>query len=189
MTSFIEVQSEDALDQGDVFTNIYFPAIDSNANSVVITPTCDLEQGKAHFIKFLASVSLDFVLKIIADSIGIDVSSFDSGIAITPRQCTNLIRAVRHNSNGDLLPRYYLVTSYQDIFPACYLDFQRIFVIPTLQVKEELMTKRIARIESPWKEQISSRYSGYSMRVGTPDYSDDEFKSLITLSGLTLPII
>lgn len=189
MTSFIEVRSEDALDQGDVFTDIYFPAIDSNVNAVVITPTCDLEQGKAHFIKFVASVSLDFVLKIIADSIGIDVSLFDSGTAISPRQCTNLIRAVRRNCNGDLLPRYYLVTSCQDIFPAYYLDFQRIFVVPTLQVTEEFMTKRFTRIESPWKEQISSQYSGYSMRVGTPDYDDDEFKSLITLSGLTLPTI
>lgn len=189
MTSFIEVSHEYALDQGDVFTNIYFPAIDSNVNAVLITPTCDLEQGKVHYIKFVASVRLDFVLKIIADTIGIDASSFDSGTAINTRQCTNLIRAVRRNANGDLLPRYYLVTPYQDIFPACYLDFQQIFVVPTLQVKEELMAKRFARIKSPWKEQISLRYSGYSMRVGTPDYSDDEFKSLITLSGLTLDTI
>lgn len=189
MTSFLEVRPENNLDQGDVFTDIYFPAIDSNVNAVVITPTCDLEQGKAHFIKFVASVPLDFVLKIIADSIGIDVSSFDSGTAINSKQCTKLITAARRNSNGDLLPRYYLVTSYQDIFPACYLDFQQIFVVPTLQVKEEFMTKRFARIESPWKEQISSRYSGYSVRVGTPDYSDNEFKSLIMLSGLTLSAI
>lgn len=187
MTSFSRVQPENLLDQGDLFVGIYFPAIDSNVNAVVITPTCDLEQGKAHFVQFIATVSLVFVLKIIADGLEIDQSLFDSGITLTKKQTVNMIKAVKRNTNGDLLPRYYLLTKYQDTFPASYLDFQQSFVYPTRQVVEDLMQKRIARIESPWREQISSRYSGYSMRIGTPDYSEHELKDLISLGGLITP--
>ena len=189
MTSFKEVQPQNPLDQGDLFVDIYFPAIDNNVNAVVITPTCDFEQGKVHFVKFIASVSLDFVLKIIADGLGIDSSLFNSGTALTNKQMENIIRAVRRNTNGDFLPRYYLITKYQDTFPASYLDFQQTFVYPTRQVVEDLMPKRVARINSPWKEQITSRYSGYSIRVGTPDYSEEELKDLISLGGLTFQTI
>ena len=187
MAIFKAIGPDERIDQGDLFKGIYFPSIDSDVDAVVITPTCDFERGKAHFVKFIATVSLNFVFKIIADGLQIDEAVFDSGTEISKRQCDNLIRDVKRNSNGDFLPRYYLITEYPGIFPASYLDFQQVFVIPTLQVMEELLQKRIARIDSPWREQIASRYSGYSMRVGTPDYSDDELRSLLTTSGLTLP--
>lgn len=187
MTAFKSVEISDTIDQGDIFNGIFFPALDTNVNAVVITPTCDLEQGKAHFVKFVASVPLDFVTKIIADSLNIDDSFFNSGIEISKTQYTNLIRAVRRNTNGDFLPRYYLITEYPDIFPASYLDFQQVFVVPYLQVREEYISNRVAKLDSPWREQISSQYSGYSMRIGTPDYLDEELRDLLSLTGLNLP--
>ena len=78
MTAFKSVEISDSIDQGDIFNGIFFPALDTNVKAVVITPTCDLEQGKAHFVKFVASVPLDFVTKIIADSLNIDDSFFNS---------------------------------------------------------------------------------------------------------------
>ena len=54
------------IDQGDVFSDIYFTAIDARVNAVVITPTCDLVQEKAQFIKFISTVSLEFVIKAIS---------------------------------------------------------------------------------------------------------------------------
>ena len=163
MTAFKSVEISDTIDQGDIFSGIFFPALDTNVNAVVITPTCDLEQGKAHFVKFIASVSLDFVTKIIADSLNIDDSFFTSGTELSKTQYTNLIRAVRRNTNGDFLPRYYLITEYPDIFPPSYLDFQQVFVVPYFQVLEEYISNRVAKLDSPWREQISSQYSGYSM--------------------------
>jgi hypothetical protein len=187
MTTFKTVVTADRIDQGDIFKDIHFPALDTSVNAVVITPTCDLEHGKAHFVKFVASVPLDFVIRIIADSLNIALSLFKSDTELTKSQCNNLVRAVKRNTNGDYLPRFYLVTAYSNILPACYLDFQRVFVVPFLQVQEDYLENRVAKLDSPWREQILAQYSGYSMRVGTPDYLDDELRNLINLAGLNLP--
>ena len=187
MDIFAETDFQARVDQGDVFADIYFPAIDSYVNAVVITPTCDLEHGKAYFIKFISTVSLDIVIKIIADSIGIEESVFQSGSTISKGQYGRLANALRRNRAGDFLPRYYLLPEYRSILSASYLDFQRVFAIPSRQVAEEYLGNRVARIISPWKEQIVTQYASYSMRVGVPDYSDDELRDLLITAGLELP--
>jgi hypothetical protein len=158
MTAFRDVAITERVDQGDIFLDLYFPAVDANVLAVVITPTCDLEHGKTHFIKFVSKTKL-----------------------------SQLMEMFKRNIRGDFLPRYYLLTEYSGRFPASYLDFQQIFVIPTRQVYEEYLSNRIAKVESPWREQIVAQYSGYSMRVGVPDYSDDELRDLLITAGLSLP--
>lgn len=180
----IDIQSE--IDQGDIFSDIYFPAIDTRVNAVVITPTCDFVQNKARFIKFISSVSLEFVIKIIADSVDISESSFQSENRISRTRHRNILKGLRRNTTGDFLPRYYLMPKYEEILPASYLDFQRVFVIPYQQVKEEYQDNRAAKICTPWRESIASQYAGYSMRIGTPDYSDDELNDILRISGLKL---
>lgn len=180
-----DIQSE--IDQGDLFSDIYFPAIDTRVNAVVITPTCDLVQNKAPYIKFISSVSLEFVIKIIADSVDISESFFNSENRISRRKHKNILNMLQRNTTGDFLPRYYLMPKYEDILPALYLDFQRVFVIPYKQVKEEYQDNRVAKICTPWRESIASQYAGYSMRIGTPDYSDDELNDILIMSGLKLP--
>ena len=176
------------IDQGDVFLDIYFPAIDARVNAVVVTPTCDLKHDKAHFVKFISTVSLGFVIKVIVDSVGIGESVLESGTPITKKQCDNVVKALRRNINGDFLPRYYLLPEYLSVFPASYLDFQRTFVMPTQQVYHEYLGNRVARVISPWREQIVAQYAGYSLRVGTPDYSNEDLQDLLTAAGLQLSI-
>jgi hypothetical protein len=158
-----KVESEVRVDQGDLFSDIYLPAIEANVNAVVITPTCDMEHEKAQFVKFVAAVEFDFVIKIMADSVG------------------------RKNTTGDFLPRYYLLPEYLGLLPALYLDFQRVFVVPCQQVIQDHLNSRVTRVASPWREQIAARYAGYSVRVGTQDYTDDEFRTLLNITGLVLP--
>lgn len=180
-----DAQSE--INQGDVFSDIYFPPLDIPVNAVVITPTCDILQNKARFIKFISSVSLEFVIKIIADSVGIRQSSFHSESRISGKQHENILKFLRQNTTGNFLPRYYLMPKYKEILPALYLDFQRIFVIPYQQVKEEYQDNRVAKICTPWRESIASQYAGYSMRIGTPDYSNNQLNNILRISGLRLP--
>lgn len=189
MTAFRDVDLTERVDQGDLFQDLYFPSVDANVLAVVITPTCDLEleHEKAHFIKFVSIVTLDFVIRIIADSVGIHNSLFDSGSVLSKTKLAHLMEMFKRNIRGDFLPRYYLLTEYSGGFPASYLDFQQIFVIPTRQVYEEYLSNRVAKVESPWREQIVAQYSGYSMRVGVPDYSDDILRDLLITAGLSLP--
>lgn len=181
---FAEIDPEVRVDQGDVFADICFSAIDAYVNAVVITPTCDLEHGKAHFTKFISTVSLNMVIRIIADSVGIAESAFQSEITISKGQYDRLLKALYRNTKGDFLPRYYLLPECQGKLPALYLDFQRVFVVPLRQVTEEYLSNRVARIVSPWREQIVAQYSGYSARVGVPGYSDDELRDLLSATGL-----
>lgn len=187
MTMFAEIDPEARVDQGDVFADIYFSAIDAYVNAVVITPTCDLEHEKAHFIKFISTVPLDMVIKIIADSVGVTESAFGAAVIISKDQLNRLLKALRRNAAGDFLPRYYLLPECQGKLPALYLDFQRVFVIPFRQVIEEYLGNRVARIVSPWREQILAQYSGYSTRVGVPDHSDSELRDLLSTTGLNVP--
>jgi hypothetical protein len=187
MTIFEEIEPASSIDQGDVFAQVYFPAIDNYANALVITPTCDIVQGKAQFIKFLSTVSSDFVVRIMADSVDVDDSYLSPGKPLTMRKLDTLIKVLRRNTTGDFLPRYYFLPEFPGILKSCYLDLQRTFAVSYKQVIEEYMNQRIARVLSPWREQILSSYASYSMRVGTPDYPDDDFKILLANVGFTLP--
>lgn len=175
------------IEQGDVFSDIYFSALDVRVNAVVITPICDLIQKKAQFVKFISTVSLESVMKILADSVDIDVTFFRSRNKISKKKFKNILKIVRRNTTGDFLPRYYLIPKYNDILPASYLDFQRVFVLPYLQVKEDYLDNRVVNIGPPWRDSITSQYAGYSMRIGTPDYTDDELYDILEASGLTIP--
>jgi len=138
-----EVEPQARVGQGDVFTDIYLPAIETHVNAVVVTPTCDLEQDKAQFIKLISTIELTFVIKIIADSVRIDESVFTSGDIISRSQYNSLIKVLRKNTTGDFLPRYYLLPEYPGLLPASYLDFQRVFIVPFQQMIQEYLTNRI----------------------------------------------
>ena len=187
MTIYENVESDARVDQGDIFKDIYFPALEENVTGVVITPTCDFEHNKAQFVKFVPAVEFTFVIRIIADSVGIEESIFTSGKVVSKSQYNNPIRILRKNITGDFLPRYYLLPECSGLFPALYLDFQRVFVVPFKQLVEEYQSNRIMKVASPWREQIATRYASYSLRVGTPDYADDELRNILESAGLMLP--
>lgn len=180
--------TQSIVDQGDVFKDLYFSSIDTSINAVVITPTCDLVKNKAHYVKYVSCVSLEFVIKIIADSVDISESTFNSQNSLSGKKHKQILKLIRKNTTGDFLPRYYFLPKYSDILLASYLDLQGVFVIPFQQVMMELLDKRIAKIATPWRESITSQYASYSMRIGTPEYADDELNEVLRISGLKLPI-
>jgi len=177
------------VDQGDVFVDLYFPASDERVSAVVINPTCDLKQSKADYVKFVSTVSLKFVVVLMLRSVGFDESIFISGEIPSIRKYNHAIEVLKRNINGDLYPRYYLMPGYGRLLPASYLDFQKVFVIPTEQVYATYLDNCIASIASPWREQVVARYSGYSMRVGTVGYTEDDLQRVLIESGLAkLPV-
>jgi len=188
MEIYCSVGATERVDQGDVFQNIYFPSVDKDVSAIVITPTCDLEQDKADFIKYVSVVSLNQVIIQIAEHNDIDSSFFKSGAYLPGKKTKSLLESFKKNIRGDLFPRYYFLDEYAGIFPACFADLQQIFVVPARLVYAEYLDNRLARLRSPWREEIVARYSGYSMRVGVPARSEDELRVLLAKTGLNLAI-
>ena len=188
MEIYCSVDSTERVDQGDVFQDIYFPAVDGKVTAIVITPTCDLEHTKADFIKFVSVVSLNQIIQKIARHKGIDDSFFKSGAYLPKGKTEDLLEAFTQNIRGDLFPRYYFLDEYADIFPASFADLQQIFVLPARLLNAEYSDNRIARLVSPWREEIVARYSGYSMRVGVDAYPEAELRVILAKTGLNLAI-
>lgn len=188
MDIYCSVGSTERVDQGDVFQDIYFPAVDEKVSAIVITPTCDLEQTKADFIKFVSIVSLDQIIQMIARHKGIDDSFFKSGAYLSQRKTDDLLEAFTQNIRGDIFPRYYFLGEYRDIFPASFADLQQIFVLPARVLNAEYLDNRIARLVSPWRQEIVARYSGYSMRVGVDAYPEADLRAILAKTGLNLAI-
>lgn len=186
MTAYSTPDSSAPIDQGDIFCDLYFAAVDSRTNAIVITPTCDLVQDKAHFIKLVVVVPLEKVVKIIADSVGINEELFHSGKEITHKQTNNILKALDRNIDGSFLPRFYFISEFEGIFTHSYVDLQQVFVIPKIQLYSDYIDSRIAKLKSPWREQIVAQYSGYSMRVGVPQYSELEIRSIAITAGLNI---
>ena len=189
MTAYYTLDTSEPIDQGDIFRDIYFAAIDSHTTAVVITPTCDFVQDKTHFVKLVAVVPLDMVVKIIADSVGIEEKIISSGEEITHRKYNKFIRMLEKNINGSYLTRYYFISEFAGVFPHSYVDLQQVFVIPYMQLYSDYRDNRIAKLKSPWREQIVAQYSGYSMRVGVPEYSEQEMRSIAIAAGLNIPAV
>ncbi len=189
MTAYYTQDPSEPIDQGDIFRDIYFAAIDSHTTAVVITPTCDFVQEKAHFVKLVSVVPLDMVVKIIADSVGIEENIISSGQQITRGKYDKFIRMLEKNINGSFLTRYYFMSEFAGVFPHSYVDLQQVFVIPSIQIYSDYRDNRIAKIKSPWREQIVAQYSGYSMRVGVPEYSEQEIRSIAIAAGLNIPAV
>lgn len=190
MTAYYTPDSSVPIDQGDIFRDIYFAAVDSHTAAVVITPTCDLVQDKEHsFVKLVAVVPLEKVIKAIAGSVGIDETFFSSGEEISHTKSKKLIKALDNNIDGSLFPRFYFISEFVGVFPHSYVDLQQVFVIPKIQLYSDYIDNRIAKLKSPWREQIVAQYSGYSMRVGVPEYSEQEIRSIAIAAGLNIPAV
>jgi len=186
----IEVEKEEQVDQGDIFIDIFSTTTKERVNAIVVTPACDLKQGKADYIKLIATTPYkDVVLDLLKDHSRVDEADFGSQNVISRTKYNSAFKTFLSNINGDLSPRYYLIPSHPYYFTESYLDFQHVFTIPTEEVYIKYMRNRVAKVISPWREQIIARYNGYSVRVGTPDFTEQDIRGLLEVAGLTLPPI
>ncbi len=189
MSIYLSITDEDdKIDQGDIYIDIFSPTTSERVNAVVITPACDLEQNKAAYIKFVVFVSFnEIVLELLKKHSKLSEDDFESPNVLSRKKYDSAINTLFSNINGDLYPRYYLVPAYSEEFPESFIDLQHVFTISTQEVYEKYMSNRLAKIASPWREQIVTRYNGYSVRVGTPDYSEQDLRILLEKLGLNLP--
>lgn len=182
---------KDKVDQGDVFKDVFFEVIGQNITSVILTPRCDLAY-KADFVVMCAvlsfekmfqaylkkTFSMDFkgfnTLKqnvpIVSQKVEADKTKQDKSDENKWKQINEFLFKMIDNA-------YMLRYQWLDKLPGAtgywYVDFQMAQFLKASDLKPE---NRIARIVSPLRESLSSRYASYMGRVGLPPEKKEKDK-------------
>jgi len=159
------------LDQSVVLKSLYFFALDEYFDAVVLTPACDIEQGKAELITSTALVS---AWTLIAQLLKTDWKKEnlvdDDGRAIARAALTNTKRKWLANQVKQLMrqqfPRYHWLGPLKDGSDPLIADFQ---ILSCISIDEARSAERIGVLVSPFREQLPTRYAAYMGRIGTPD--------------------
>jgi CheY-like chemotaxis protein len=129
---------------------------------LVLTPSCDLEHGKADYVQLAACLFFDDQA---------DVAGWRSGEGNSDQRKAakkRVVEIVRQQTGGQL-DRWLFLPRALDI-PDLIVDMQRLRSVP----REELDDlERIASLDSPFAESAINRYNRYYGRVGTPDIDAD----------------
>ncbi len=154
-----------AIDQCVILRDVYFYGIDESCFGLVLTPTCDFAQNKAEFIQLCALFpAWEFVTSLLHN----EWSKFNvpSKKAEVKSKIKDIIK--------QKLPRYHWFSPLQSLLPPFIGDFQ---ITTSLTLKDLESQEMIAELESPYREQVPSRYSAYMGRVGTPDFSESDIQT------------
>jgi hypothetical protein len=138
-------------DQGDFVEGVYFSALDKPMLGVLLTPACDIELGKVSLWTFVALFE------------DVEVAA-----ALKNENIENLVR--------QKLPRYQWFPPLDGVLPAMVADFANVSSIPVAEAKKK---RRVASLNSSWREQIPARFVAFMGRVGTEDLSEKELKAHI----------
>lgn len=122
---------------------------------LVITPACDIAQGKAEYLLMAKATELRLVPKY-----------SEWGESKAKRSDTE--RLMKGN-----LPRYHFLPAFMAV-PNLVVDFQNVWAartagIDTLTLSPSVKYKVMALLDSPFVEAVLTRYSHYRGRIGTPD--------------------
>lgn len=126
---------------------------------IVLTPSCDLEQKKAEYIKFARCVLLNDqkeYVEFMENKQDGNIRGRLKGLLTNNRQKVQADRF--HYLPGTL----YL--------PHLVIDFQQTRTLPLEDVN---VTHRVASLDSPFAEAVVVRYTRYTGRLGTPDIDVD----------------
>lgn len=157
-------------DQGDIVESIYSSASQEELPAVLLTPACDVAQGKVDVWTFVTLFPDTIVAK---NLVAKDMANWNlSGPPSASQQ-----KALAKTLDGLLtqrFPRYHWLpipigTTAGHVADFCY--------VTTIPVEEAKKSKRVASLRSSWREQLPARYAAYVSRVGTDDFSQLELKS------------
>jgi CheY-like chemotaxis protein len=135
---------------------------------VVLTPACDLAQGKADFVVLAEAVPLESFPEYegwrdaeqakLAD----ETEASTKAVAAAEKK---LLRLLSNNRDGKSPERWNYLPGVWGL-PDLVVDFQKIVHVPKDQVEAY---ERVATLDSPYSESLIARFTRYVGRLGTPD--------------------
>jgi hypothetical protein len=182
-----KVFESDTLNQGFVITglaNPFFPSLDL---SVVLNPTCLFENNKVDSIIVAYLIPAEFVLSKNRQWI-----SFKNELSEPAKKGDETISKLKAKSLENILGvlidndeprRHFFIGSLPEIgLVHSFVDFQQVASFALNTVQERI--KLVAKIKSPYREQMATNYAGYMMRIGVERYGGtDRTRILSTLAS------
>lgn len=168
------------IDQGDILYPVkikdWLPwwAEDKSHPIVILTPTCDIAQEKVDFYRFTVLQPLPLFFLSVCQEISGDDSVDLSILSRTKKEkiINKLERAIRN-----AWPRYHFLPREEGFFETDrIIDFEVVVSVPIGVFAPDL---RIAKLKSPYKEELIHRYSHHTMRIGTEDIPRETVKQII----------
>ena len=129
---------------------------------LVLTPSCDLEHGKADYVQLAACLLLD-------DQTDVVVWRSAEGNKGERRAAEKRVVEILRQQTGGQLDRWLFLPQALDI-PDLIVDMQRLRSVPRADADD---LERIASLDNPFAESAINRYNRYYGRVGTPDIDAD----------------
>ncbi len=168
------------IDQGDILYPIKVDNLvnwwkdDEDYPIIILTPTCDIAQEKVDHHRFAVLQPFPFLyLKICQDICG-DESMDLNNLSITKKgQIKNKLSQAIKNS----WPRYHFLPQEGVVKTTRIIDFEIIFSVPLNTFSPNL---KVARLNSPYREELIHRYSHHTMRIGTEGLSNDKIEQIIS---------
>ncbi|MBI5699444.1 hypothetical protein HZC35_03930 [Candidatus Saganbacteria bacterium] len=170
---------KEKIDQSDIFKNIYFHSIDNTQEAILITPICDMYQGKADYLIFCGvflfnEIIMKFIEKCWKEEIPPIFTSKKRYEELSGSQKKNVSKRIAELRSNFHFPRYHWLDPFPGEEESHIIDFQCLASINIDEFAESDHYERLFSINSPYREQIPARYSAYMSRVGTPDSKESE---------------
>jgi len=150
--------------------------------SIVLNPTCDFTNNKADNIIVSYLVPAKLIL-----SINNQWQSFLDDLKTEMKEGKENLSHKKYDSveniigrlvDNDEPRRYFFLGSLSSVdLPELFADFQQVASFPIEAAKT--LAKPIAKINSPWREQLSTHFSGYMMRIGVDRYAGEARAKLL----------
>ncbi len=153
-----------------VFTGDIVQNTDDSLNYVVLTPSCDLAQGKA---KDILLVAIEPIKNTIA---GEKIGILKKGKAEKEQleDAEQILRKLIHNAYSN---KYHFLPKYKNI-DGGLINFQKLHSLRVKDFNDNYT--RVASINSSFTKDVVARFSYYYSRQGSPDFDSNEvFESLL----------
>lgn len=179
----------DRIDQGSIIKGIPHPSFSNLEISVALNPTCDFHNGKANSVILAYLIPAKYVLerneeyKQQTDAL---TEEARRGAEHASKKKSSTIRKFIGKIIDNAEPRrHFFLRGIEDTgLPNVFVDFQQIGSFPFDFVVEK--SKVIAKVKSPWREQLATHYASYMMRIGVDRFEDGTREQII--SDLVAPI-
>ncbi len=157
------------LQQGVIAREVYFWSVDRFSLGIALTPACDFEQGKVELVTFCSVLDAVPVLsKLLAKDLADD--SGNRSNRVSKNKLGRVKSAIEQVIKRRWL-RFHWLAPLLDSQTPQLVDFT---IVTSLPMSEAADLECIAQLRSPYKEEVSARYSAYLGRVGIPDFTEEE---------------
>lgn len=154
------------LDQSEILENIIFPGPEKACLGIIVTPVCEIAQGKVDYITLCLVVPAFDALDVFLEENWEQKLGIKKGTNLSAGKRADLLRGRLSPIFRNQMVRYQWLDPFPGEKEPHIVDFQILANIPFSTAK---LAKRKCALRSPWREAIPTRYAAYAGRVGLPE--------------------